>query len=212
MTSSFAEQFVRDLSRIRFENVFNPYAQVCAEYDVDDAPQQRKQNLKQTIDAALDLRVTSMWVGRDLGHKGGRRTGLALTDEIHLQTHANMLGIASLSKVTKGETMSESTAKSIWSMIAFVRRPVLLWNVFPFHPHESGVPLSNRTHNSRERKIGIEFLMALVRAFRPREIIAIGGDAGMALSSRSIAHRTIRHPSYGGQVTFRRQIQEIYRT
>jgi len=32
----------------------------------------------------MELGSNTIWMGRDLGYRGGRRTGLALTDEAHL--------------------------------------------------------------------------------------------------------------------------------
>jgi hypothetical protein len=45
---------------------------------------------------------------------------------------------------------------------------------------------------------------------KPRRIVAIGRDAGMALNGLDIAVEIIRHPSYGGQAEFISGVNHIY--
>jgi hypothetical protein len=45
---------------------------------------------------------------------------------------------------------------------------------------------------------------------KPRKIIAIGRDAGMALKGLDITIEVVRHPSYGGQAEFISGINQIY--
>jgi hypothetical protein len=73
--------FVAALADVRLSSVFNPYADVCGYYDLPHAPQLRRQNLENVFQTALDLKADTMWIARDLAHRGGRRTGLPLTDE-----------------------------------------------------------------------------------------------------------------------------------
>jgi hypothetical protein len=97
-------------------------------------------------------------------------------------------------------------------VLALIEEPVFLWNVFPLHPHERGDPFSNRTHSRIEGKVGEEFLAELLRMLRPRKVVAIGNDA------KDVAMRVanlrdvlgVRHPSYGGQAKFLRQLKSAY--
>ena len=202
---------IRDLSAIKMENVFNPYADYCGIHDRDDAPQRRRRNLASTLDAALNLRVRIIWIARDLGYRGGRRTGLALTDEVHLDSLSFLYGgELRVKRATKGPVVGERTAKFIWKMLLRIDQPVFLWNVFPFHPHKPDDPMSNRPHSTKERDMCRQFLYRIVNLLQPDHVISIGRDAHIAMEGLGIGCLQVRHPSYGGQSIFMEQIEEIY--
>jgi hypothetical protein len=73
------KSFVAALAETRLPSVFNPYSDVCPIHDRIDAAKLRRRNLERFLDAALDVRVDTMWIARDLGYRGGRRTGVPLT-------------------------------------------------------------------------------------------------------------------------------------
>ena len=204
-------QFTAALSDLNFENVFNPYSNRCPVHDLDNAPQQRFQMLLTMLEAATERITDSIWIGRDLGYRGGRRTGLAFTDDVHICEHAERWEL-SFERPTKGEPVAERTAAVVWQVLSQIEASVFLWNVFPLHPHESGNPFSNRSHNPRERRAGEEFLVELIRIIRPRRLIAIGNSA--AQTAFRIAGQCevaqVRHPSYGGQKQFFAQMYGLY--
>ncbi|EIK43215.1 hypothetical protein O59_004008 [Cellvibrio sp. BR] len=206
-----ADFFVKELSSLAFENAFNPYSDRCDVYDLLDAPQKRRLLLKKMLVAASAVEIDAIWIGRDLGYRGGRRTGLALTDDVHLSHHAARWGIY-VDKLTKGEAVPERTAAVIWSVLSQISSPVFLWNVFPLHPYEAGTPFSNRAHNSKERMAGEALLKLLIDFLKPKRIVAIGNDAEQT-AMRVFRHEDIvkvRHPSYGGQSTFLSQMEKLY--
>lgn len=206
-----AEHFIKEISNLTFENAFNPYSERCEVYDYSDAPKRRRALLLKILNAASSTEVDSIWVGRDLGYKGGRRTGLALTDDVHFSHHAERWGIK-VDRPTRGQVVPERTAAAIWKVLSLIASPVFLWNVFPLHPYEAGEPFSNRAHNVKERIAGEEILALLIEFLKPKRIIAIGNDAEK--TTRKIAGEfdiiKVRHPSYGGQSEFLKQICEIY--
>lgn len=204
-------QFVSQLSSLRFLNAFNPYVDRCVVHDVDNAPAQRAKLLTKILEAATNADVDALWVGRDLGFRGGRRTGMALTDDVHFQDHLARWRVAQ-ERPTLGQPVAERTATIIWEMLDLIDAPIFLWNIFPLHPHEEASSFTNRAHNSRERKAGTEILDQLIEMLRPKRLIAVGNDADKVL--RTISRQgnvvKVRHPSYGGQAEFSRQIRQTY--
>ncbi len=197
-----SERFVQQLADLSFDRAFNPYAEACAMHDEPEAPAIRRRNLTLVLDAAIASGVASVWIARDLGYRGGRRTGLALTDEVHLAAHGNLYGALPLARATRGPAMGERTATVIWQVLTDLKLPIFLWNVFPLHPHERDDPMSNRCHTRAERQACRPLLLWLLETLNPRSIIAIGRDAQAALADLDVAADKVRHPSYGGQAEF----------
>jgi uracil-DNA glycosylase len=204
------KSFTQAIAAMSLPSTFNPYRDCCPIYDRADAAKVRKRNLMFCLEAAIEAKVDTMWIARDLGYRGGRRTGVALTDEVHLAEAALLYGGAALGRATKGPLVAERTAAVVWGLLTQIRQPVMLWNVFPFHPHEADDPLSNRCHTRAEREATWPLLLALIEMLRPKRIVAIGKDAAAALEGIDIPVSTVRHPSYGGQAEFIAGVEQIY--
>jgi hypothetical protein len=198
-----AARFVERLAALSLPDVFNPWRDVCPTADLADAPAIRRRNLRLVLAAALASGADELWVARDLGYLGGRRTGLAMTDEPRLEAQARMWKIGPLSRATHGPAVSEGTAKEVWIWLEACKRRVFLWNVFPWHPHEPGVSSSNRLHSRRERDSGVEFLHWLCKELSPKRVVAIGRDAAKCLTALGTEHEPVRHPARGGLPDFR---------
>ena len=204
--------FLKHLQSVQLDAVFNPYRDRCPQHDRADAPRIRRTNLVALLNAFPRGEASSVWVARDLGHRGGRRTGLALTDEVHLAAAGDRHGVL-LRRATKGPPAAERTAAVVWELLARIDEPVFLWNVFPLHPHEPGRPLSNRRHTGAERRALRDALPALLDMLGPRRLVAVGRDAQDAvrgLAGPSLECHAVRHPSHGGRAEFIRQIGKIY--
>lgn len=205
------QQFIDQLSALSFTGVFNPYRDVCREHDHSEGPSIRRLNLQRYLDAAVAYGMDSVWLGRDCGYRGGRRTGIALTDEIHLELLEQHFGISGMGKATVGPPIKERTATAVWKIIREVNTRVFLWNVFPFHPFEVGNPMSNRRHTAREFTQCRELLVGLLELLQPERIVALGADAYKTVQQLGFRVSKVRHPSYGGHIEFAAGIREVYR-
>lgn len=202
--------FVKALSKIRLPEVFNPYADTCAVYDRADAPAIRRRNLRTLLAAAQELQIDTIWMGRDLGYRGGRRTGLALTDERHLPAMSQIYPGSESVRTTNGPEVAERTAAEIWAVLALLDKPPLLWNVFPFHPHEKDDPFTNRKFTSRELREVDELNATLVKWLGIKRIVSIGQDAASYAAKFGVEVASVRHPSYGGVTEFREGISRLH--
>jgi hypothetical protein len=204
------ERFVRSLAKISLPNVFNPYHDVCGSHDHASSAKLRRENLIHYLTAIQSKPVKCLWVGRDCGYRGARRTGIALTDEFHLQDLERQFGFSGITKATVGSAVKERTATEVWKVLRKVDEHICLWNIFPFHPFEAGKPLTNRRHTSAEYSGCKHVLLGLIRWLKPKRILAIGLDAQVALRKLNLQFVAVRHPSYGGQFEFAAAVSRIY--
>ena len=202
--------FVAALAEIQLHGVFNPYRDQCDVHDLSNAPALRRKNLRGYLGAVEELGTDTIWMGRDLGYRGGRRTGLALTDEARLSIFTHHYPGSSPSKATKGPVVSERTAAEIWAVLSRLEQPPLLWNVFPFHPHEPNDPMTNRRFAARELAEVTDLNRTLIKWLGIKRIICIGQDATAYAATFGIEVDCVRHPSYGGVTDFRNGMQRIY--
>lgn len=204
--------FISQLAAIRLPGVFNPYSDRCEVHDLADAPSLRRRNLRSYLSAVESLGTDTIWMGRDLGYRGGRRTGLALTDECHLSVVPCSYPGSAPMRATRGPLVAERTAAEIWGLLRLLEMPPLLWNVFPFHPHEPDQPFTNRRFTARELAAVDDTNRSLISWLGIRRIICIGQDAAQYASTFGIEVECIRHPSYGGVRDFRAGVNRLYRS
>lgn len=205
------DDVVLKLSSVGLQNVFNPYSDRCALYDYEDSPEIRLILIRRILEVAASVNVEAIWVGRDLGYRGGRRTGLPLTDDVHFNQHLKRWGLESILPV-KGGAVAERTASVVWGALSKIPDHVFMWNVFPFHPFNQWEEFSNRQHSSYERAVGEEIFRSIVSIVRPRRFVCIGNDAHKSVERIFLGSKSIkvRHPSYGGKNDFLRQISLAY--
>jgi proteasome lid subunit RPN8/RPN11 len=206
---SSAAGFVQSLTGMRTPDVFNPYADICATYDLSNAPAIRRKNLELVLAAALSGGIDALWIAQDLGRNGGRRTGLALTDEPNLDALAARWQLKGVKRATSGSIVREATAGYAWQVLKHEERKVFLWNIFPFHSHPAGQPLRNRGHSRAEAASSLPFLLWLADTFRPRKVVALGRVAEATLKKQGITCDAVRHPGRGGGPRFLRDMAAL---
>jgi uracil-DNA glycosylase len=138
-------------------------------------------------------------VGEAPGWKGARQSGVPFTS-------AKTVGL---------EGSSEASATIMHGMLSSlgISDRTLLWNAFPLHPHDAGLPRTNRTPTKEELDSGLAPLRLAVAG---RRIICVGNPArrsvarllsievpnvgDVTVTSSAVA---LRHPANGGAPEFR---------
>lgn len=191
--------------------MFNPYANVCVLHDKSSqSPLIRRRLLLDYLNAVRSIDSRVMWMGRDLGYRGGRRTGVALTDDVHLPELGKRYGVQAPLRSTNGPAVAERTATEIWSVLRCISAPPMLWNVFPFHPYDEGDEQSNRKFSAAEFAVAKDINTELIRLLKIEKIVAIGRDAAGYAGKLGVEVEQVRHPSYGGVADFREGMSRIH--
>ena len=185
---------------------FNFYAQSDDRFDMSGAAALRVNNLTRYLNeqrgACLAL------IGEAAGYHGCRFTGIPFTCEAQLRQWGDQPYRTSSHR---GDH-DERSARVVWqTLTTLVPRAiqthsqikgVILWNAFPWHPHQPRQPMSNRTPNAAERRAGCEALALFLEHIQPQHVLAVGRVAERALAQLGVTATYARHPSHGGQTAF----------
>lgn len=194
-------KIVGRLADLKFANVFNPYSDICHSHDLPDAPGIRRRNLELTLRRASGG-VDEIWYALEPGHRGARRTGLAMTDDRRLAQHAEYWGIEGVARATKSGPETEGTAGIVWGALKRKGASAFLWNAFPLHSHQPRKPFSNRRHTPGEREACGGITLAILDLLKPKHVFAIGREAEIAARTLGVSAKYVRHPSFGGKPEF----------
>lgn len=182
------------------EKVYNQY--------LDDG---KYKNLEIYLDH-LSSNPPALWlVGEAPGYRGCRETGIPFTSPAILAHCENKFFMENRHRFALEKPTKESTATSIWASIESVLDMPLLWNAFPFHPHKSDSPHSNRALTTMERAEGVIYVRLVYEMFHPPHIIAIGRSAANSIETSlpNVRFHQVRHPSYGGAGAFRVGLEQV---
>lgn len=182
-----------------------PLCRALPSADVSDAPEIRCRNLELILRAAAETGVDEIWVALEPTYRGARRTGLAMTDECHLQAHGRRFGVKGLSRATVPPDPEEETAGVVWSALEGIDRRVFLWNTVPLHTHLPGKPFLLRRHNAAELVASEPITEGLLDLLSPARLVAVGYESSRAL------RRAGRHHPAGAPARPRRR-EEVHGT
>lgn len=223
------KNFIDGLARYTSEHVFNPWRDYDPRYDIGpEAPAIRRQNLYDYLRPRLG-RAKYMIVAEAVGYQGGRFTGIAITCERMLLNwhksvgsdvvlgHAGMRTSSPTSdfitkQTQKDKGFNEPTDTVVWGSLLennIDPRDVLLWNIFPFHPHRADEPLSNRTPTPDELKSGFPYTAQLIALSAAPTLLAVGKSAAGTLADFGIQATALRHPANGGGTLYREQFRAV---
>ena len=174
----------------------------------------RRRNLEIYLQEMLDRRPKVLLVGEAPGFRGMRITGVPFTNRTILEGPANSFGLFGPGKgyVLPPEAAgvaAEPTATVLWQVLEEVGILPLLWSAFPWHPHQPGRPMSNRTPRPSETKLGTPFWQELAELFGISSIVAVGNVAQQSLLRSGLAAPRIRHPAHGGRSGFKRGLEQL---
>lgn len=174
----------------------------------------RRHNLELYLQEMLERRPKVLLVGEAPGFRGMRITGVPFTNRVILGGTANSFGLFGPGKgyVLPPEAAgvaAEPTATVLWQVLEEVDFLPLLWSAFPWHTHQPGKPLSNRTPRPAETKLGTPFWQELSELFGISTIVAVGNVAQHSLQRSGLDVPKIRHPAHGGRSGFKQGLEQL---
>lgn len=202
--------FIRRLqNRAPTPNVFNPWHQDDPlDLQIAGWPE-RVVRLRQHLDCVPSF----VLVGEAPGYQGCRFSGLPFTSERQI-ANGRIPRVAKMSRLTKREnTWSEPSATIVWNTLfdLGIADKTVMWNAYPWHPHRSGEPYSNRRPTDAELGAGINVLSDLLGLFSDYDttVVAVGRVAENLLTNVGITCEAIRHPANGGATKFREGLSRL---
>jgi uracil-DNA glycosylase len=206
----------------------NPYSICLPGVDIGpEAPAIRRRQLAAYLARRQDS-ARLMLVAEAPGYQGARFTGIAMTCERTLLgqkpgvTPEAVLGPGAQGTRTshsgigrngpeKAHGFCEPTASIVWrELVALgLTDRVVLWNVFPFHPHREASPLTNRTPSYADVAAHLDILAHLQGLVPAARVICIGNTARDHLRPLAPDLPTLRHPANGGASKFREGLRGV---
>ena len=181
----------------------------------------RRANLKHYLTIMHHLRPTKViLIGEAPGYRGARLTGVPFTSIYSLLNDPTQTGIYGANQgytipdTDHNAPQREATATIIHATLAQIQpRPYpLMWNSFPYHPHQSYKSMSNRKPRKSERLIGQVFIQQLLDHFAIKTVVAVGNVAHQSLNEMNVPNIKVRHPAQGGKNQFVDGISRVYRS
>jgi uracil-DNA glycosylase len=174
----------------------------------------RRDNLRRYLAQMLERSPTVLLVGEAPGYRGMRITGVPFTNKGMFEGPANHFGLfgAGHGYVLPPEAAgvaAEPTATVMWQVLAELDILPVLWSAFPWHPHQPGQPMSNRTPRPSEAVLGTPFWQALAELFGVQSVVAVGNVAHQSMLRSGVDARKIRHPAHGGRAGFKRGLEQL---
>lgn len=191
----------------------NPYA-------ADNIPNNavRRANLRRYLEQMMAIQPRLLLVLEAPSYRGMRVTGVPAVGQLLTEgipqfgLFGSDNGYRTVDEPGFMPPKSNQTASALWGTLVALGEMALVWNTFPFHPHQPGNPLSNRTPRASEIGMGIPFLNELMGLFTLERVIAVGNIAERALTLIEIEHIKIRHPAQGGKTQFVAGLRAVFGT
>jgi len=198
------------------ELVYNPYRIVKKPF-VDTTTQYH--NKLTYLKYLFYKEAKILLLGEAGGYNGLKHSGIAFTSTKILKKHRLFREIRKDIDYDF-KIYTENSATIVYGF--FEKNPKLfskcvLFNTFPFHPHNTGELETNRTPSKEEIEEGKKYILQLFKVFDFKEAHGIGKIAFNCLKELrenndipDITISKIRHPSYGGKNEFIENLNQIF--
>jgi hypothetical protein len=143
------------------------------------------------------------------GYRGCRVTGIPVTSRKVMLSGTIGEGYEDTHEVGFERYHSEQSATIVWETLVTLPRLPVIWNTFPFHPHQANDLHSNRTPRPTEQREGLSYIEALCTRFAFQQFVAVGNVAAKAFTQLGLPYTQIRHPAQGGKHEFVRGIKSL---
>lgn len=191
------DSFIDKLSKVKKSNdTTNLY------YGGNKESEIRRNNLKVYLNKMLLHKPKNLFLGEAPGYKGCRLSGIAFTSEKVLYENEFFKDDLFQFINQSNSLESEISATIVWSQISKFKNKPLIWNIFPFHPHQNENTKSNRTPNKNELEEGKFFLLDLLKIFEIKKIYVLGRKPESQVKDLKIPYVYFRHPAQGGKNKF----------
>lgn len=198
------DALIRDLSGAKLAgDAFNQYAPGDANNAI------RRANLRLYLRAMAARHPPALLVMEAPGYRGCRLTGIPVTSRKVLLEGASALGMfgrdagyRNVDDVGFERVYGEQSATIVWNTLSDFGALPMIWNAFPFHPHQAGKGDSNRKPRIAELILGTKFLDQMLAIWEFEQVIAVGNVAHETLQVLRPDCAKLRHPAHGGKNDF----------
>jgi uracil-DNA glycosylase len=168
-------------------------------------------NLELYLSYLLAYQSEVLAIGEAPGYRGCRLTGIPFTSCAVIRDRKHRIFHTIANEIRLEEVTSETTAKILWDFLNEDMPVPIMWNAFPFHPHQETKPESNRRPNSDEIEEGKIYLRMVHDIYKPSKLCGIG-RVGESILKEVFPDKEIvyvRHPSHGGKTDFTQGMKEV---
>lgn len=171
-----------------------------------------RNNLKLYLNYLVQNKHNVLLIGEAPGYRGCRLTGIPFASGVVIRNAKHKIFKEIGSEIKLCQVVSENTATILWDFLGNDRPVPILWNAFPFHPHERGIPESNRKPDVQELAEGKKYLKIVYDIFKPKKLCSLGRVGEITLRELFPTEEIIyiRHPSRGGKKNFVNGMLKIY--
>lgn len=170
-------------------------------------------NLNLYLNYLLNNNPKILLLGEAPGYKGCRLTGIPFTSGAIIRNSSHSLFREIGEQIKLREGAREITAAILWKYLEDNNKKVpILWNAFPFHPHQYNGHKSNRRPTKSEIDEGKDYIKIICEIFEPEWFCSLGRVGEMVLREVFPDKRVvyIRHPSRGGKEEFIKGMSKLY--